>query len=410
VIPARFHDGAPTPFTRAELQQQLFGGPGGGPVNEAFSLSSGGAFTLKGHVTNWVQTTVAAQMTGPGIYGPTIQDDYVIEALLGVEDDVDFGLYDNEGPDGVPNSGDDDGVVDGGVVVLNSDLNRYCNNGTGRGPHPFARIRWLMNGERYKTYDPSARGGVIEVGGYTLLSAASCGGSSAGAHVLAHELGHLLFGLPDIYHPIGGPSGSQTWQQRRWVAGCWELMAAGAWGCGTGAPTLDYRFNTLGAWPRSLLGWATPVMVDPAQDRTYELRAMGRGGTVLRVPIRSDDEYLLIEFREAVPGDAKIPGTGVVMFHVAENLPFFPPNQQSPYRMSLIEADDDSAMFKTELQGGNRGAASDAFGITRTSFRPCEHSRARAVDGTPFPFQVTDIVVDAAAHRARVRIGPVPPA
>src|SRR4029079_14521938 len=129
-----------------------------------------------------------------------------------------------------------------------------------------------------------------------------------------------------------------------------------------------------------------------SSDTTYELNPMGRGGTVLRVPIKVD-EYLLIEYREAAPGDSRLPANGVLIFHVAESLPQFLPTLQSPYRVSLIEADDDSAMFKTELQGGNRGTASDAFGITRTSLRPGEHSRARAVDGTPFAFQITNIVI-----------------
>ncbi len=407
VIPARFRDGAPMTLTSAELQAQLFGGAGGGVVNQSFSLASGGAFTLKGQVTPWVQTTVDAAMQGTGVYTPTAQEDYVFEALLGVEDEVDFGRFDNDGPDGLPNSGDDDGVVDGGIAVLNSEFNRFCNGGTGRGPHPFARSAWRINGQRYKTSDAAARGGVIEVGGYTLLSATGCGGQNAGAHVLAHELGHLFFGLPDIYHAVGGTSGSEVWQQRRWVAGCWELMAAGAWGCGTGAPTLDYRFNTLGAWPRLVLGWANQVLVDPTRDMTYDLHPLGRGGTVLRVPIKTDDEYLLIEYRESAPGDSRIPANGVLMYHVAQSLPFFPPTLESPYRMSLIEADDDSAMFKTELQGGNRGTASDVFGPTRTTFRSGQHSRAKAVDGTPLPFQITEISVDAAAHRARVRISPV---
>ena len=407
VIPARFQDGAPVTLTSAELQAQLFGGAGGGPMNQAFSLASGGAFTLKGQVTPWVQTTISTNMAGPGIYTANAQEDYVYEALLGVEDEVDFGRFDNDGPDGLPNSGDDDGVVDGGIAVLNSEFNRYCNGGTGRGPHPFARSVWRINDQRYKTLDAAARGGVIEVGGYTLLSATGCGGRTAGAHVLAHELGHLFFGLPDIYHAVGGPIGSEVWQQRRWVAGCWELMAGGAWGCGTGAPTLDYRFNTLGAWPRLVLGWANQVLVDPTRDMTYDLHPLGRGGTVLRVPVKTDDEYLLIEYREAAPGDARIPANGVLMFHVAQSLPFFPPDLQSPYRMSLIEADDDSAMFRTELEGGNRGMGSDAFGLTQMTFRPGQHSRAKAVDGTPLPFQITEISVDVAARRARVRISPV---
>ena len=405
VIPARFHDGAPMPLTSAEMQSQLFGGSSGGPVNQAFSLASEGNFRLKGKVTSWVQTTVPALMSGTGIYGPTAQDDYVIEALLGIEDEVDFGLYDNDGPDGLPNSGDDDGVLDGGIAVMNSDLNRFCNVGTGKGPHPFARTVWRMNGQRYKTFDASARGGMIEIGAYTLLSAIGCGGQTVAAHVLAHELGHLFFALPDVYHQLGGTG--EVFATRRWVAGCWELMAAGSWGCGSGPPTLDYRFNTFGPFPRTILGWAVPLLVNPARDTTYTLHAMGRGGTVLRVPIKSDDEYLLIEYREQQGGDGKIPGNGVVIYHVAQNLPFFPPNLQSPYRMSLIEADDDSAMFKTELQGGNRGTASDAFGLTRTSFRAGEHSRARAIDGTPFAFQITEIAVDAGAHRARLRISPV---
>ena len=404
VIPARFSGGAPTPLTSAELQAQLFGGSSGGPVNQAFSLASGGGFTLRGEVTSWVQTTVASTMTGPGIQTPSAQEDYVFEALRGVEDELDFGRFDNDGPDGFPNSGDDDGVVDGGIAVLNSELNRYCNGGTGLGPHPFARSFWRINGQRYKTSDSSARGGVIEVGGYILMSATGCGGQNVGAHVLAHELGHLFFGLPDIYHPVGGQG--EVWATRRWVAGCFELMAAGSWGCGTGAPTLDYRFNTLGAWPRAALGWVTPTEVNPNSDVTYDLHPTGRGGTVLRVPITSD-EYLLIEYRENAPGDGKIPANGVLIFHVAESLPLFPPTLQSPYRMSLIEADDDSAMFRTEQQGGNRGTAGDAFGITRTSFRPGEHSRAKAVDGTPLPFQIGEVSIDAAAHRARLRISPV---
>ena len=394
VIPARFADGAAPPLTTSEIQAQLFGGSGGGPVTQAFLLASGGAFVLRGHVTSWVSTTVAQSTIFTGG-----TETYLRDALLAVDDEVDFGLYDNDGPDGLPNSGDDDAVVDGGVAILNSETNRYCNGGTGRGYHPFA-----LRGPRHSTADPSARGGKIEVTGYTVMSVTGCGGSNVGAHVLAHELGHLFFALPDIYHQLGGPG--EVWATRRWVAGCWELMAAGSWGCGTGPPTLDYRFNTLGAWPRTLLGWSTPVLVDPEVDRTYELRPLGRGGTVLRVPITADHEYLLIEYREAQPGDGKIPGNGVVMFHVSENLPVFPPTLTSPYRMSLIEADDDSAMFRTEQQGGNRGTASDAFGITKNTFRTGEHSRAMAVDGSPLPFQITEIVVDAAAHRARLRISP----
>jgi M6 family metalloprotease-like protein len=400
VIPARFADGASAPVTSVELELQLFGGKDGGPAARAFSHASGGGFTLTGQVTKWVTTSVTIASYGQG----TGLGQYLSDALQLVDSDIDFGRYDNDGPDGFPNSGDDDGIVDGGVAVVNSELNRYCNGGTGRGPHPFAITNYRPNNVPLRTADQGKNGGFIQVVGFTLMSATGCSASTAGGHVLAHELGHLFFGLPDLYHPVGGQG--EVWATRRWVSGCWELMAAGAWGCGTGPPDLDYRFNTFGAWPRSFLGWVGVVTADPTRDMTYELNPLGRGGTVLRVPVASD-EYLLLEYREAATAaDARLPTNGVLITHVAEALTQFPPTLQSPYRVSLIEADDDSTLLRTELEGGNRGAASDAFGVGVTSLRPGIHSRARAVDGTPFRFEITGITIDGAAHRAQVRIAP----
>jgi M6 family metalloprotease-like protein len=404
VIPARFQDGGNIPLTSAELQQQLFGGADGGPTAAAFAHASGGAFQLRGQVSNWVTTTVTSTAflvpTPPGEQSPLLR--YVNSAVQLTDPAIDFGRFDNDGPDGFPDSGDDDGLVDGGIVLMNSELNRYCNGGTGLGPHPFA-LRSVN--PRIPTSDIGADGTPIEIGGLTLLSATGCSTSRAGGHVMAHELGHLFFGLPDLYHALGGQG--EVWATRRWVSGCWELMAAGSWGCGTGPPDFDYRINTLGAWPRTYLAWANPVVADPSRDMTYDLHPMGRGGTVVKVPITSD-EYLLIEYRERITAvDGKLPADGVLVTHVVENLPQFPPTLTSPYRVSLIEADDDSTLLRTELQGGNRGEAADAFGIGGTSLRPGIHSRAKAADGTPLPFQITDVTINAAAHRATIRVMPV---
>ncbi len=403
IVAARFLDGAPEPLSTASMRGQFFGGANGGPMAESFALASEGGFTLRGHVTAWVTTsvTVAASLL-PGVTAPSGLEDYVIEALQRVEDEVDFGLYDNDGADGFPNSGDDDGMVDGGVAIINSEKNKYCNVGTGLGPHPFARSGWRINGERYKTLDASMNGGVIEIGAFTAMSATGCGGQTVAAHILSHELGHLFLGLPDLYHQLGGVG--EVWATRRWVVGCWELMAAAAWGCTPGPPGTDYKFNTLGAWTRMMVGWATPHIVDIAKDSTYDLFPMGRGGTVLRVPITTT-EYLLLDYRESTVGDIRLPANGVLIHHIADTRPLHP--SSGAYRVSLIEADDDSLLLRTELQGGNRGQAGDAFGISRTTFRNGEHSRAKAVDGSPLPFAISEISISTAMHRARVRIAPV---
>lgn len=142
-------------------------------------------------------------------------------------------------------------------------------------------------------------------------------------------------------------------------------------------------------------------------DGTYDLHPLGRGGTVLRLPITAD-EYLLLEYREAISGDEIPPASGVLIYHIAESQPLGPATAGVPSRVRLIEADDDSALERTELDGGNRGVAGDAFGISRFAFRPGEHSRAVALDGTPLPFEITEITIDVSGHRARVRVSPTP--
>lgn len=401
VVPARFADGAPEPLSASAIYEQLFGGPDGGPVAASYRLASAGSFNLLGEVTEWVTTSVTiatAMSPGNGF------NDYLIEALESVDEDVDFGLFDNDGPDGIPNSGDDDGVVDGGVVILNSERNRYCDGGAGAGPHPHAVTQWRPGGQRYRTQDAAHNGGVIEIGAYTTMSATGCTSSTVGAHVIAHELGHLLFRLPDLYHPLA--VSTEPWTVRRWLIGCWELMSAAAWGCGGGTPNFsDSRFATFGAWTRYEIGWVNPAVVPVTLDGSYDLLPPGRGGTVLRVPIRSD-EYLLLEYREGGPGDEIVPASGLLIYYIAESRPLT--TITGAYRVSLIEADDDNTLIRTQLEGGNRGTASDAFGISRTSFRSGEHSRAVATDGSPLPFRISEITIDPGAGKARVRISPAP--
>jgi len=35
------------------------------------------------------------------------------------------------------------------------------------------------------------------------------------------------------------------------------------------------------------------------------------------------------------------------------------------------------------------------------------HSQAKALDGTPLRFRITEMTIDAAPHRARVRVMPI---
>ncbi|MEO5567259.1 MAG: immune inhibitor A domain-containing protein [Gemmatimonadaceae bacterium] len=415
VVPTRFAQGAPDPLTSTGIRDAFFGGADGGPVARNFWLASGLTFSLAGEVTSWVQSTVASSELGlNGQVAPTREGDYVLQAMRGVDNVVDFGRYDNDGPDGFPNSGDDDGFVDGGIVVLNSDRNTHCGIPGSRGLHPHANTRWRdANNNAFPTLDagagasqaPDSAPRRIKVGGYVVMGVQSCGTDIA-ANVLTHELGHLLLGLPDLYHSVGG--GTQVWEGRRWVVGCWELMAAGSgWGCGSGAPPPSgFDMSTLGAWSRATVGWTQPIVVPIARDSIYPLHPPSAGATILRVPV-ADSEYFLVEYRERGGSDLMPPANGVLIYHVDETLPIFPGiTAPRRYRVRLMEADDADGLIRTETEGGDRGGASDAFGITRTSFATGTHSGALTTSGAPLPFAITEITVDGAKHRATVRIKP----
>ena len=412
VIPAQFANSEPVPMDGRAIRNAFFGGADGGPVASAFALASGNRFTLVGEVTNWVQTGVSSTELGqPGVNSPSREGDYVLEAVRAVDDLVDFGRYDNDGPDGFPNSGDDDGIVDGGIVVMNANRNTHCGIPGATGLHPHAFTAWRdKNGVRFRTgdthqtpKDTAPRG--IEIGAYVLQGVLSCG-TDVGANTLTHELGHLFLGLPDIYHAVGG--GTQVWEGRRWVAGCWELMAAGSgWACGKGAPPGNgLQMSALGAWTRARVGWSDPIVVSIGKDSVYTLRPPASGGTVLRVPV-SDSEYFLVEYRERAGIDYLPPSNGVLIYHVDERVPMNPPAAgPRVYRIRLMEADDTDDLIRTEVEGGDRGSATDALGITRTTFATGTHSGARTTSGAALPFVITEITIDAANHRATVRIKP----
>lgn len=401
---ARFFNGPASPFTPAQVRERMFAGSNGGPVNAPFRVASDGRFLLRVDASPWIASSWVSTAANA---------DFVRDLIAAADATMDFGEYDNDGPDLVPNSGDDDGLVDGGVIILHSSLDLACSVGganANSGPHPHARTNWRMGDppDAYRTADAAAVGGTIGIQGYTIMSATDCSGVTMNSPVLAHELGHLLFGLPDLYHQVPGvpvPS-TELWRGRRWVVGCWDLMAAGSWGCGGGPPSRPPGVMAgLAAWSRMSVGWASPIVASASPDTTYELSAAGRGGTVLRIEIAAG-EYLLVEYREPIAGDMMLPGAGVLIHHITESLPIRPALGTDPrlYRVALVEADDDSALVRIEAEGGNRGVLSDAFGRTVTTFSTATHSAARATSGAPLPFRLEEISFNEATHKARVRV------
>jgi len=169
-------------------------------------------------------------------------DDLIIETISANDTAIDFSQYDNDGPDGLPDSGDDDGFVDF-VAFVHPEQGAECGVDGRIWSHRYALSGWT--GSPYTTNDARTGGGFIRVDDYAIQPAYNCGGATIiDIGVFCHEFGHS-FGLPDLYDVDGGSQG----------AGHWCLMSSGNWN----QPTNPAHMS---AWSKDQLGWVDITVVD----------------------------------------------------------------------------------------------------------------------------------------------------
>ncbi len=401
VILALFSDSPVPHVTQAELQRVLFDGPyEHGTVTEYYDEASGGRFALRGDVLPWVRTSLTMTEVVGGEFG--LGEDaqtqaYLVEALDLADATVDFGRFDNDGPDGTPNSGDDDGAVDA-VAFEFLEVAASCG-GPGIWPHRWRIESWTDSTGPYVTNDPRPGGGAIVVNDYIVQSVVDCGGvEPQKATTIAHEMGHVL-GLPDLYDRSLG----RLPEQRRWVVGCWSLMAAGAWGCGTDDRVAWLRPTHLGAWEKEQLGWLAQVEeVIGVVDQEFTLDPVLASERVLKIPLERGEEadtneYLLVEYRTKEGFDLDLPASGVLVTHIDPQIPGNRPCDSCPqvYRVGLLEADGNNSLRRTFPQGGNRGEAGDAWGVAGPGFLTNDTDPStRLTVGTFSPVTIHEISVE----------------
>lgn len=138
--------------------------------------------------------------------------------------------------------------------------------------------------------------------------------------VIAHELGHQMCGLPDLYDTSGFNAG----------LGNFSLMAGGSWGKNIGeaggtTPT------SLDAWSREYLGWSTPIVPDMSSPISPFIlgRQLSNPSTPYKliIPSTSSSEYFLLENRFPSGWDLGLKGLsyfnnwqgGLLIIHVDNN-------------------------------------------------------------------------------------------
>ena len=172
VLPAYFNNqSAPiSPITQAQIQTQLFGVNPTGSVSDYYTEVSYGQFTVGGTVYAWTQLSQNnAYYAGntQGLEPGDARTGNLIKELLDARDgSINFAQYDNDGPDGVPNSGDDDGFVDV-LCVMHSFRGAECGLTNNIQSHSWTYSAWPVSGGLpYTTNDARNGGGFIKIDDY----------------------------------------------------------------------------------------------------------------------------------------------------------------------------------------------------------------------------------------------------
>jgi M6 family metalloprotease-like protein len=371
-FPADAYGGAvkhASPSTPAYYHRLLFSDdPTDGIISmrEFYRVNSHGRLDISGRVIpKWLTMPHSAAYyinSQYGLYGqyPRNSQKLAEDAMAAAYKEMEnLSFFDDDGPDGIPGSGDDDGYIDA-VLVIHPGIGAEVD------PSLNANLTSLWSHENglaiYSNCPPAVAGpdclpGLILGGvrGYLYVLAPEYndypGDNSCGTYF--HEFGHTL-GLVDLYG--AGYEGG---------LGFFSLMGLGNYlpfdpACSSNCPVLGSRPGGFDAWSRQFLGFDTPTVATEA--RTYSLAPLTRGGGSIKLWKNGEPgrEYFLVENRLREGPDADLPGNGLVLYHVDDNQV---DNTSGPayYRVRLVAADGQNELEMDPSSGGNYGDAADPF-------------------------------------------------
>jgi len=330
-----------------------------GSVKEYFTEVTHGLVTLAGEVVGpyrlpMTMAQYAHGASGLGNVAPNARN-MALDALQAADPDVNFGQYDNDG----------NGFVDAFVVV-------HAGPGgeqTGQAGHIWSH-KWVL---------PSAQ----SVDGKQVFAYLTVPEDSR-IGVCAHELGHLLFGFPDLYDTDNSSEG----------IGNWCLMAGGSWNGGGDVPAHP------SAWCKAQQDWVTVQNV--TANGTLSIPDVKTSHTVHRLwkDGAAGQEYFLVENRQRSGYDQHLPGDGLLIWHIDDAIAGN--TNEAHYRVGLEQADG----AKHLENNANRGDAGDPFpgSANNHTFNATSTPDSKSYGGVDTCVSVSSISASGAVMTASVTV------
>jgi immune inhibitor A len=202
--------------------------------------------------------------------------------------------------------------------------------------------------------------------------------------VCAHELGHLLFGFPDLYDIDDSSEG----------VGNWCLMGGGSWNGGGDIPAHP------SAWCKLQQGWASQTNVTSSGTITFADVKSSRKVHRLWRDGQQGSEYFLVENRQRTGYDSLLPGDGLLVWHVDEAQP--DNSDENHYMVGLVQADGQRDLER----GRNRGDAGDIYpgSGNNTALTPTSTPSSDSYAGQDTGVSITNISPSGATMTASVSV------
>ncbi len=232
--------------------------------------------------------------------------------------------------------------------------------------------------------------------------------------VYVHEFGHWL-GLPDLYCTSSATCAIQG-------PGDWSLMAHGSY-------NIDPAHSTwygsspahLDAWSLSKIGWVNPqtittyqsIILDPVESvPTPTIASLGTNIIKAIASTGTAQQYFLIENRQRIGYDAGLPGHGLLVWLVDQNvinsnISTNSINISSSHPgVKLIEADGDWAL----MTGADSGNAGDPFPGSRLNLSLTPVTNPSSIPYTIYGnVNIRQIAETSLTVAFTIGFGPLPP-
>lgn len=296
-------DYPPSHFTK------MYNGPGES-VADMYYKMSGGKYSVKAEVTNWVNLPFNEARYGSNnaddkdVYWPYVRDSanawYDSQIAAGktqaqiAEYLKQFDLWDRYDFDNDGNFNEPDGYIDHFQTVHAGEGEEA--GGGAQGADAIWSHRWYVYADKLGQEGPAGNflGGTqigssgIWIGDYTVQP------ENGGLGVFAHEFGHDLE-LPDLYDTAGGDNGT----------GFWTLMGAGSW-MSNSTVDIGTRPVNMGPWEKLFLGWLDYATVRDGRTQHVVLgSAADPKGPPQAVAVPLPSQHVVRDYNDPHSGSAE---------------------------------------------------------------------------------------------------------